>query len=294
MSFAASTRELIAFDHKGIQPYLAQLDAWLLPGCFYGVQHTWPLLYRSDGDGRFHALVEGDRLVSHCATKTVLAHGLTGPFRCALLGSVATDPARRGEGLAGAVIDAAIAALPAQVEHVLLWAEREDLYAKHGFVSTSPETMLIVVRRPRPDMNGVRLAAIDDHDALHALHVRKPWRIERTRIVMSGMLTTPGLSTLVFERDGQIVAYACTGKGADLQGTWHEFGGSDEDVAHLLLAGMHLTDQTEAAVLLPPYRKRLEGLLGRSVVDATTVPGPMARSLHAPLPPMFVDGLDSV
>ena len=294
MSGASTTVAPVVLDREGIQPHLAHLDAWLLPDCFYGVQQTWPLLYRSDGDGQFHALFDGERLVSHCAVKTVLAHGLTGPFLCALLGSVATAPDRRGQGLAGIVLQAAIAALPPQVEHVLLWAERPELYARHGFVPTAPETMLSVVRRPRPRMDGVRPAEIADHDAIHRLHMLKPWRIERTRKTMSGLLTTPGLTTVVLERAGVVVAYACTGKGADLQCTWHEFGGRDEDVAHLLLAAMHTTEQIEAAVLVPPYRRRLEGLLGISVVDATTVPGPMARSLHAPLPPMFVDGLDSV
>ncbi len=294
MSPSTLTLSPAVLDRNGIAPHLAALDAWLLPGCFYGVQHTWPLLYRSDGQGQFHALFDGDRLVSHCATKTVLAHGLTGPFRCALLGSVATTPERRGEGLAGAVLEAAIAALTPEVEHILLWAERPDLYARHGFVPTTPETMLAIARRPRPRMDGVRLAEIGDHDAIHNLHVAKPWRIERTRQTMSGLLTTPGMTTVVLERDGAVIAYACTGKGADLQNTWHEFGGDDDDIAHLLLAAMHLTEQIEAAVLLPPYRQRLEGRLGISVIDATKVPGPMARSTHAPLPPMFVDGLDSV
>lgn len=294
MSVVASNLQATVFDPAGIAPYLPLLDRWLLPGSFYGVQHTWPQLYRSDGDGRFHALFDGERLVSHCATKIVLAHGLAGPFHCALLGSVATDPKLRGHGFAGQVLQAALDDVPAHVGHVLLWAERPDLYERHGFQPTAKETLLVVVRRPRPNMDGVRIAEIADHDAIHRLHVRKPWRVERTRLSMSALLTTPGSTTIVLERGGAVVAYACTGKGADLQGTWHELGGDDADVAHLLLAGMHLTEQTECAVLLPPYRRRLEGLLGISVVDATLVPGPMCHSRRAPLPPTFFDGLDSV
>ncbi len=294
MSVCADAGKVRRLDRAAIQPHLRTLDAWLLHGSFYGVQHTWPLLYRSDGAGRFHALFDGDRLVSHCAARIATATGAGGTFPCALLGSVATAPEHRGRGFAGRVLQAALADLEADVEHVLLWAERPELYARAGFVPTADETMLALARRPRPDMTGVRLATVADHGALHALHGRKPWRVDRSPQTMSGLLTTPGMAVVVRERGGSIVAYACCGKGADLHGTWHEVGGDDEQVASLLLAAMHLCEQTETAVLLPPYRPQLVEALGAAVVDARTVPGPMVRSFRAPLPASFVDGLDSV
>jgi hypothetical protein len=111
---------------------------------------------------------------------------------------------------------------------------------------------------------------------------------------MSGLLTTPGMNALVLERDGQVVAYACCGKGADLQGHWHEFGGDDADVALLLQAGMHRLGQTDAIVLLPPWRTRLRKALGAGVINAIPVPGPMHRSVGGELPACWIDGLDSV
>jgi hypothetical protein len=111
---------------------------------------------------------------------------------------------------------------------------------------------------------------------------------------MSGLLTTPGLSTLVLERDGAVVAYACTGKGADLHGFWHELGGSDQDLAELVPAAMHELGEIEMQLLLPPYRHTLPTLLGAMVADEVQVPGPMVRSLGEPLPDCWIDGLDSV
>lgn len=281
-------------DRRAIQPHLPQLDAWLLPDAFYGVQQTWPQLYRSDGSGCFYAVFEDDRLVSHCAVRVVLAHGQSGVFRCALLGSVATAPDRRGSGLASAVLTAALADLAADADQVLLWAERPCLYERHGFAATEPETMLMLARRPHPDLHGVREAVPADHAALQRLHTQKPWRIERTQHDMSGLLTTPGLHTLIRERNGRIVAYACCGKGADLHDTWHEVGGDDAEVARLLQAGLHVLGQTHAAVLQPPYRTRLAALLGASLVELVPIPGPMAYSYRGEPPVLFVDGLDSV
>lgn len=286
---------VVRLDRAAIQPWLAHLDAWLLPpGSFYRAQHTWPQLYRSDGAGRFYGLFDGDQLVSHCAVRNVTVHGDGGPFRAALLGSVATAPSHRGQGCASQVLAAALCECEREVDHVLLWAERPDLYARHGFTAGGEETCLALVRLPRPDLEGVRLAEHRDHAAMHALHERKPWRVERSARVMSGLLTTPGMTTVVRERDGVVVAYACCGKGADLQGHWHEVGGTDAEVATLLPAAMHVTGQVEAMLLLPMYRPGLVERLGRSVVDAGAVPGPMVRSFRGAAPRCWIDGLDSV
>jgi hypothetical protein len=102
------------------------------------------------------------------------------------------------------------------------------------------------------------------------------------------------MTTLVREQDGVVVAYACSGKGADLQDHWHEFGGSDENVAALVQAAMHACGQIEAILLLPPYRVQLSEALGRSIVGEFSVSGPMAYSPGRALPACWIDGLDSV
>jgi GNAT superfamily N-acetyltransferase len=284
----------VPLDRAAIQRWLPSLDEWLLPGSLYSVHHTWPQLYRSDGRGRFFAVFDGDRLVSHCAYRTVVVHGGGGAHRAALLGSVATAPTHRGQGLAGHVLAAALADCEAAADHVLLWAERPDLYARHGFVPGRAENCLALARPPHPDLAGVRFAEVRDHAQLHALHEQKPWRVARSFPEISGLLTTPGLTTVVRERDGAIVAYACCGKGADLHGHWHEVGGSDAEVATLLPAAMQVAEQREAVLLLPPYRTALAERLGRAVVARFVVPGPMVRSFGASPPDCWIDGLDSV
>ena len=287
-----ATREV---DRATVQRWLPQLGKWLLPpGASYGVQHTWPQLYRSDGKGRFFVVTDGDELLGHCATRIVTIHGSRGPFAACLVGSVATAPERRGEGVATTVLTAALAANAGDAAHALLWAEQPGLYARLGFVAGPSEDFLLLARRPLPHQPGVRLLTIADHAAAHALHQRKPLRVERDAMTMSALLTTPGMTPLVLERDGQVVAYACCGKGADLQGHWHEFGGDDADVGLLLQAGMHRLGLTDAIVLLPPWRTGLRHALGAGVIDAIPVPGPMHRSIGEALPACWVDGLDSV
>jgi GNAT superfamily N-acetyltransferase len=281
-------------DRAAVQRWLPHLDEWLLPGSFFGVQHTWPQLYRSDGRGRFFVIRDGDRLLSHCASRAVTVHAGAAAFRACLIGSVVTDPTFRGAGLASAVLAAALHANAADAPFALLWAELPELYARAGFRTGRDETSLVLARRPRPALAGVRPLTIDDHAAAHALHEQKPFRVERTPAAMSALLTTPGMTNLALERDGNVVAYACCGKGADLQGHWHELGGSDDDLARLLPAALHVAEQSRAMLLLPPWRARLRELLAPWTVDTIPVTGPMWWSTGSELPPCWIDGLDSV
>lgn len=283
-------------DRTAMQRWLPRLTEWLLPGSAYGVQHTWPQLYRSDGAGTFFVLRDDAELVAHCAVRLdrLLTQG--GEHTVALLGSVATAPDRRRCGHATTLLRAAIAHCEAAAAStVLLWAERPELYARVGFEPGPGELMATIARRPLTGPTNVRLATVADHAALHALHERKPLRIARSAMAMSGLLTTPGLWTFVLEQHGRIIAYACCGKGADLQGVWHEIGGDDADVAMLLPAAMLQLEQTEAQLLVPPYRPGLLSALGRAVVATAQVAGPMVRGLGTAQPVDFwIDGLDSV
>jgi hypothetical protein len=50
------------------------------------------------------------------------------------------------------------------------------------------------------------------------------------------LLAAPRMRTLVLERAGSVCAYACRGRGADLEGVVHEWGGAARDVLALLRA----------------------------------------------------------
>lgn len=289
-------------DRASMQPLLPLLDEWLLPGAFYGAQHTWPQLYRSDGDGRFAALFAGDRMLSACAFRFAHLHSYGSALRVALLGSVATDPSMRGQGLATQLLRTSLdACKQGGAELVLLWAEQPGLYERCGFGVGAVEVCCALTARfddvvdaaGKPSV--IRFATIADHARLHELHEQKPLRVERSLREMSALLSTPGLQTVVLERDDEVVAYACTGKGADLQGWWHELGGSDADVAALLPRALCLAEQSQAIALVPPYRLALPRLLGDCRLETATVAGPMVcRLSDRSVPSLFVDGLDSV
>ena len=292
----SATPELRRIDRSVVRENLDQLSDWLLPGASYGVQHTWPQLFRSDGGGTFLAAFADDRMISHCAFRAATARTSDGPRRIALLGSVATDPAWRGRGLASRLLSAALDdCRRQQASAVLLWAQRPDLYGRAGF-SPGPVEEAYYLDTDRPDQPSptVRLATIEDHARLHELHEQKELAIERDLATMSGLLTTPGMWTWVLERHSLVAAYACIGKGADLPDWWHEFGGSDADVAALLPVAAQLAGLPGSHVLWPSYRRCLSALLGDAVKGPSQLRGPMVCALDGELPSFWVDGLDSV
>ena len=102
------------------------------------------------------------------------------------------------------------------------------------------------------------------------------------------------MTTIGLERDRDIVTYVGTGQGAGLAGHWHEMGGTDEDLAELIPAAIHLADQIEAATLLPPYPAELAERLALHIAEVVSVPGPMMRPAPDPSQSCWIDGLDSV
>lgn len=288
LALRAVTRAELADWHE-------DLSLWLLPGAPYPVQHTWPQLYRRDGHGESVGLFDGAELASHAAMRRVELVAGDRTLHAGLIGSVATHPARRGEGLASRLLRALTErGRRAKLDVLLLWAERPELYARTGFVTGPREAAIAVAADPSPE-TGVRRAELADQRALHALHEAKPRRVRRSLREMSLLLSTPGMDTLVLERDGAVVAYACCGKGSDFRGWWHETGGEDADLARLLPSAMTMLGQEAAPVLLPPYRQGLVRALEAAVVDRQDLDGPMLLPLSEDLPrDFYVDGLDSI
>jgi hypothetical protein len=69
------------------------------------------------------------------------------------------------------------------------------------------------------------------------------------------------MTTLVYERDQRIVAYACCGKGADFEGVVHEWAGPTEEALDLVLEHALRSGREEIVLLSPPYTGRIRRTL---------------------------------
>jgi GNAT superfamily N-acetyltransferase len=206
----------------------------------------YPLVFGADGPGRVVVAEERGRVVSACAVlERVLrfpdAAGVTRRLQVGLVGSVTTAEDARGRGLAGAVLERAEAELARSgCALAMLWADDPRFYQRRGYREVGAELDLVLstdVARRLPTGSEVSTARPADVAALHALHRSQGRRTERSLEETRALLATPGMTTAVARDDaGRPLAYACLGRGHDLEGVVHEWAGEPEAVLRCLRA----------------------------------------------------------
>jgi len=194
----------------------------------------YPLVFDEDGPGELYALLEGDRVLSACAAiKRELVHP-GGRTLAGFIGSVSTHPDARGRGLATRLLNEVEGVLGERgCEHALLWADDPGFYARRGYSLDGAETDFLVDRVPRELLEaGQSVRPFEPTDAarVHEFYTWHGARVDRSFEETRRLLSCPRMRVLVATHAGEVVAYVCFGRGADLVGVAHEWGGSPEGV----------------------------------------------------------------
>ena len=208
------------------------------------IREEYPLVFEDRFSGSAISLEEGDQTVASCSILTrdflIGNHKVKG----GLIGSVVTHPDFRGQGHGTHMLIQAEATLQNQgCAFAILWAEDPNWYLKRGFGPMSAEHTFLISRdvcEQLPVVNEARVMAPQDAQAIHACYAKHQVRVERTLEETKALLACPDMLVLVCERQGEVVAYACMGRGRDLQGAVHEWGGETHDVLGLLRVFLEL------------------------------------------------------
>ncbi len=221
-----------------MQPALALMDRVLRES--ESISAEYPLIFAEGFPGRAVSLGSDDGARSACS---ILIRDLVSPMgqiRVGLIGSVVTDPEFRGKGLATKVLEAAeqqLANMGASI--AILWADDPRFYFARGYRPIGSEDDFAITHelvKGLPKARNARPVAERDAGAIHALYRQHPWRVERNPRETAALLDCPKMTSLVCERDGKVTAYACLGRGEDLGGVIHEWGGDISDVLSLVRA----------------------------------------------------------
>jgi GNAT superfamily N-acetyltransferase len=205
-----------------------------------------PLSFDASSGASWSVVEDEGRLVSACSIlpREFVVDGES--LRVGLVGSVVTRASHRGKGLAASVLACAESELARRGCLVAaLWAEDPEYYAQRGWRPWGSEIDFVLPRElvaHLPDPTGVRLAQASDATAIHRLYAMQRRRVARSRDQTRKLLAIPGMDVLVRERQGEVVAYSCLGRGGDLQEVVHEWSGAVQDV--LALLRMHLDLRT--------------------------------------------------
>ncbi len=249
-SQAPATRALKA----GSQPVIDLMSRVLRDG--RPLEGEYPLVFREGFPGKLIRLGDANGTYSGLSVLPRELVTSAGRLPVVLIGSVCTDPAHQGKGLAARALEAAEEfARERGAVATLLWADHPGYYCSRGYraVGAEIDVQLSAALLPRLDQSGsIREASPNDSYMIHALQMASPVRVSRKLPETQALLQIPGSKTLVWESEGEVRAYASMGKGEDLTNVIHEWGGETEGV--LALARAHaearLSVDPEAQVYL--------------------------------------------
>lgn len=244
------------------EAFTLPVDRWLRPDAAVPCVQDLPLLLGPEADSQRVVVRVDGRPVSHAA---LFRHQYLLPDGVALgvgvIGAVATDPDYRRQGHAARCIrELQKRARAEDLDVVVLWDESHgNWYERFGFKRSGREMLHVATRwtlshlvRPR----WVRTIEPRDLRAVRTLHERELASTVRTPEMWLRLLTVPRTEVWVLERNQEIEAYGVLGKGNDLQGCLHEWGGV-ECALPALLSGIFARQRglDEISVMSAPWKE---------------------------------------
>lgn len=249
------------------EPLLALMDAALRPdGAATRVWEDYPVALGPEN-------LDGLLLVEESGVPVAGLSSLVRRFRTswgdvpvAVIGSVATAPARQGHGLSRALQDELVARLRRDgVPLAVLWSDHPEYYAGRGFRPAGLELHAVLdgwrAGEAAPaDGPAVRDYRAEDLPAVVRLYERHELRAHRQPGDAGRLYAMPGTRGLVATApDGAVAGYAFCGRGLDFPGYVLEWGGAPPGLAAVLAEARRR--HGARAVLLPQGTEPTAGAL---------------------------------
>ncbi|MDZ4678753.1 MAG: GNAT family N-acetyltransferase [Oligoflexia bacterium] len=216
-------------------------------------------------------------ILSHAVIKPTIVKTRRGLFKVGCLGSVVTQEAYRNQGLSQNVLNDCVSAIQAQgCDIAILWTNQYDFYRKMGFELAGSEVSLLIDRPLNLGATKYKIIQNNRVDAqvLFRLYSQHTVSSIRTLEDFEKYLRIPNSRLYTaWNAEGKVEAFAVEGKGVDLQGYIHEWGGS-VDALLALINHIRVTHAQPITVISPSHatnliRKlesfgvnRVEGFLG--------------------------------
>ena len=220
------------------------------------VADEFPLVFRSGFSGQVVSMGDDESVRSSCAILLREAICPDATYKLGLIGSVSTDNGFRGTGLATSVLLSGEQRLAEQGAVIsMLWADDPRFYFARGYRPIGSENDFIIdeaVTRSLPVIDGTCVATPGDAQAIHQHYCNHTARMNRSLDETVALLECPGMTTLVHVVDGQVLAYACMGRGEDLEGTIREWGGASDSVLGLVRVHAEANPSDKPTFLIAP------------------------------------------
>ncbi len=205
------------------------------------IDQEYPLAIHSKNLNNIRVLSINNELMSGAVMKMHIMKCSMGLFKVAAIGSVVTAPEHRNKGYSHEVLKDCLQAAEEQVcDFALLWSNLYDFYRKVGFELAGSEVSLVIDKEMNAENPEVKILETNKiaPEALLKLYNFHTTGTIRTVEDIKAYLKIPNTRFYTaWDKGNQLLAYAVEGKGADLNGYIHEWGGM---VSHLVPLFSHI------------------------------------------------------
>lgn len=275
------------------------LNQRLREGAEWSISAEYPTTLATSNIHNMRIITDEDRVVSHAVLKPLVIKSPHVIFKVGAIGSVVTDPNHRNQGLSTQVMENCIEeARRQQCDVAILWTDLYDFYRRMNFELAGSEISLVL----NEGFQGTIAADLrysDDGkvsaEAVHRLYAAHTVGSIRTAEDVRKFLTIPQSKIYTaWEANGQLAAYAIEGKGADLGGYIHEWGGSVSKLMSLLSWVQSRRTEKTLTVIIPRHSRNLiaqlqskgalmnEGFLGMiRILNFDQLAGKIKRAFRA-------------
>lgn len=218
---------------------LSFLDNELRHDADWSIAAEYPTAFNSHNIHNMRIISSDEGAVlSHAVLKPLIIKSPHIIFKVGAVGSVVTDPQYRGQGLSTQVLNDCIRAAQEQsCDIAILWTDLFDFYRRLGFELAGSEVSFVIEDNFNCDNQNLRFSSDSkvSAEAIHRLYSQHSVATVRSIDDIKRFLSIPQTKVYTaWEPNGQLAAYAIEGKGIDLGGYIHEWGGGVSKLKALL------------------------------------------------------------
>lgn len=243
------------------------LSHQLRPNAPWNIADEYPLAITTSNFHNIRFIRDGHQILSAAVMKPFILKTRMGLMRMTAIGSVVTDPSQRGQGLSHRILEECIqVATQSGSDLAILWTNLYDFYRKLGFELAGQEVSLHLPQKLPVTASELRFEKTNrvSPQSLLRLYSNHTCGVVRTAEDIRKYLNIPNSHLYTaWGTDNQLKAFLVEGKGVDLQGYIHEWGGDVDSLISLISFAQTQSDQT-LTLLSPAHAinliSRLESL----------------------------------
>ena len=237
----------------------------LRPGLDWSLDEEYPSALNQQNLQNVRILKSANNdILSSAVMKPFLVKSLVGVLKVAGIGSVVTAEEHRGQGHSAQIMNSCLEAARMDVcDFAILWTNLFEYYRKLGFELAGTE-MSMILEKPITAEGSFRVfeGPQVDASALLRLYGQHPCGGFRNEEDIRRHLKIPQSRVYTaWDSNNQMKAYAIEGKGADLQGYVHEWGGETQALMALFSHMQKKLTDKALVVITPPSAENLRRTL---------------------------------